>query len=260
MKSNTNDAHYQLCYDHDCPLCVWYTGYFHQHGYLKKEEVVPFHACNAQSLQLLNSQKMTNEIPLIDHKTQQAFYGIDALLQVIAQKHPKAASLAGKGFAKKTIQLLYNFISYNRKVIVGKIPSMPHVSCDPSFHVFYRRIFIVVMTLLSLAILLAASFFAMPSNYSIAIVALQMATLSGSFLCMHKQGICSTTASLEIGGQMVMMLLLNSVGFFINAVAFHLFQNLYFSMAILSSWQMAFVLPQWYIRVQYTRYRVSLLA
>lgn len=257
MSNTSSPPRYQLCYDHDCPLCVWYTGYFQQHGYLKNGEAVPFHACDATSMSMLNQKKMTNEIPLINHQTKEILYGTDAMLHVIAGKYPSAAKLANKRFAIFFIDGLYKLISYNRKVIVGKMPSHPGNECNPDFQANYRSIFIVIMVMITSALLAAAVYLSYYNTTFITFITGYIVALAGSFLYLNKQQKCTVKNRLEIAGQITMLLFFAAFGFLLSSIVFQLTASSSMACFFLLIWHIVCMQPQFYRRLQFVLFRVQ---
>lgn len=133
-----------LIYDDACPICAWYTGAFVKTGLLEKEGRKAFSDISPELLQCINAQRGANEIPLIDHETNQVLYGIDALVAIIGQRCPFVRVLGKKEWVKYPLKRLYNFISYNRKVIVARKVKGGKIDCSPDFNVFYRFLFMGV--------------------------------------------------------------------------------------------------------------------
>jgi len=145
-----------LIYDDDCPLCVAYTSAFVKTGLLTTEGRKSFTAVSPELLHSINWQRSINEIPLLDPATKQVWYGIDALLEILGQKCALIKTIGRVRPINWFLKKLYSFISYNRKVIVAAKTSPLKVDCTPSFHVFYRvlflAIFLVVNTLMILPV------------------------------------------------------------------------------------------------------------
>ena len=120
-----------LIYDDNCPLCTWYSSLFVSCGLLPTEGRKPFSALDSSLLKAIDLDKSRNEIPLLDTKSGNVLYGIDALLEILGQR---------SGFIKTTgkikpinwlLKKIYKFISYNRKVIVAKKCSTGAIDCSP---------------------------------------------------------------------------------------------------------------------------------
>jgi hypothetical protein len=133
-----------LLYDDACPLCSWYSGAFVKSGLLDKEGRKAFSLASPELLQCINAKRGVNEIPLIDHDTKQVLYGIDALVAIIGQRCPIVRVLGKTVVVKWPLKKLYNFISYNRKVIVARKRAEGRLDCSPDFNVFYRFLFMSI--------------------------------------------------------------------------------------------------------------------
>lgn len=260
MNNTYSQPRYQLCYDHDCPLCVWYTGYFQQHGYLKNGEAVPFHACDAKSLGMLNQEKMTNEIPLINYQTQEVLYGPDAMLHIISGKYPAVARLANKAFARLFIDALYKLISYNRKVIVGKMPSTSGKECNPIFKSNYRYIFIIIMIIITSIISTTAVFISNSQPSFMTFITGYTVALAGSFLYMNKSQKYTLKNRLEIAGQITMLIFFASVGFLLSSFALQLTSSSVTAGICILLWHILWMQPQFFNRLQFVFFRLKAVA
>jgi hypothetical protein len=133
-----------LLYDDACPLCAWYTGAFVKTGLLGENGRIAFSTASPELLQCIDQKRGVNEIPLIDHETKEVLYGIDALVAVIGQRCPIVRVLGRKDLVKWPLKKIYNFIAYNRKVIVARKAVEGSVDCTPDFNIFYRLLFMTV--------------------------------------------------------------------------------------------------------------------
>jgi hypothetical protein len=136
-----------LLYDDACPLCACYTGAFVKTGLLAKEGRKAYSTVSPEILKYIDQKRGVNEIPLIDHETNEVLYGIDALVSIIGQRCPFVRVLGKKESVKWPLKKLYNFISYNRKVIVARNSVAGTIDCTPDFNIFYRLLFMSVFFL-----------------------------------------------------------------------------------------------------------------
>lgn len=141
-----------LIYDDDCPLCAAYTNAFVKAGILHKRQ--PFSAASPELLHTINWQRSKNEIPLLDPATKQVWYGIDALLEILGGRFPWIKTVGRYTPVNYLLKKLYNFISYNRKVIVAIKGTPDKIDCTPAFNVFYRLLFMAVFMVVSTCMLM----------------------------------------------------------------------------------------------------------
>src|SRR5688500_10810473 len=139
MKNNKT-----ILYDDACPLCTWYTGAFVKTGLLDKEGRKAFSTASSELLQCIDRHRGVNEIPLIDNDTKEVLYGIDALVVIIGQRCPFVRILGSKQPVNWLLKKIYNFISYNRRVIIARKSVAGTVECNPDFDLFYRVLFMTV--------------------------------------------------------------------------------------------------------------------
>jgi predicted DCC family thiol-disulfide oxidoreductase YuxK len=141
-----------LIYDDDCPLCAAYTSAFVKTGILHQRK--PFSDASPELLHTINWQRSKNEIPLLDPATKQVWYGIDALLEILGGRFPWIKTVGRAQPVNYLLKKLYNFISYNRKVIVAIKATPGKIDCTPAFNVFYRVLFMLVFMVVSTSMLL----------------------------------------------------------------------------------------------------------
>lgn len=134
-----------LIYDDDCPLCAAYTNAFVKTGLLPQRQ--PFSTATPELLHTINWQRSKNEIPLLDTATQQVWYGIDALLEILGSRFPLIKTIGRCQPIHCGLKKLYNFISYNRKVIVAIKTTPGKIDCTPAFYTFYRLMFMGIFLL-----------------------------------------------------------------------------------------------------------------
>ncbi len=142
-----------IIYDDGCPLCAAYTAGFVASGMLTAQGRRNFSNVDAVTFGLVDQARCNNEIPLVDTDTQQVWYGIDALLELLNQKIPFIKFIGNIKPAKWFLQRTYKFISYNRKVIVGAAPKIGY-DCSPDFNIPYRVYFLVFFFLFNTLMLI----------------------------------------------------------------------------------------------------------
>ncbi|MEO6228721.1 MAG: DCC1-like thiol-disulfide oxidoreductase family protein [Ferruginibacter sp.] len=137
MKKNTKI----IIYDDTCPMCAAYTNGFVHTGLLEKEGRKHFTEIAPELLALVDIKRCVNEIPVIDNSTSQVWYGIEAILEILNQKMPLIKKIGTMPTINWCLHKLYNFISYNRRVIVANQQPTTGFDCTPDFNVRYRIYF-----------------------------------------------------------------------------------------------------------------------
>ncbi len=154
MKTLTNHT---IIYDQQCPLCNAYTGYFIRSGMLDKNGRAPFHEESPQEFPTVDWDRAKTEIALVDRQHSHVHYGVDSLTTIVGHRFPVIAWFMSHGVIRWTIQKLYFFISYNRKVIApGKVSEEDH-DCAPPMNYTYRWLYIVFAWLITSLVLTAYS-------------------------------------------------------------------------------------------------------
>ncbi len=140
-----------IIYDDSCPLCVWYTNQFVRFGLLQEGNRISFAELEGKALATqLDMHKSKHEIPLVDLSGGNTIYGLDSLLDILAQKLPVLPRLINISPVRAFFTALYKLISYNRRVIVAAPKSCHTFDCTPDFNAHYRRIYIAITTLVAI--------------------------------------------------------------------------------------------------------------
>lgn len=139
--------HHTLLYDQDCPLCVGYSNAFIQFGLLDKNGRENF-TDKIHTYPQVNVNKAKNEIALVNQQTGEVIYGINSLIKIIGNQNKWVRLTLNWKPILYLLTTFYSFISYNRKIIVGKNENFRH-GCQPSFHSGYRAAYILLCALIT---------------------------------------------------------------------------------------------------------------
>ncbi len=140
MKSEEEKA--QLIYDDACPLCRAYTKAFVKYDLLSPDQRSSFSNLQPEALECIDINRARHEIPYLNISTGVTLYGIDALLAILDKKIPEMVNFCRKPIIYKSLQQLYHFISYNRRVITATKQDAGAFDCSPDFNYFYRILFL----------------------------------------------------------------------------------------------------------------------
>lgn len=140
--------HQTLLYDQDCPLCQAYTSGFIKTGMLDQNGRKSFADISISDEAILDIDRASNEIALIDNRNNTVTYGIDSLLKVIGHRFPLIKTLGFFPPIHYGLRKLYSFISYNRKVIMPNPAKAKAPQCVPSFNFTYRIAYILLTVLM----------------------------------------------------------------------------------------------------------------
>lgn len=143
-----------IIYDDSCPLCAAYTNGFVATGMIKKENRKSFSSISPGLLNLIDSKRCGNEIPVIDAKTNEVWYGIDGLAEILQTKIPFVKPVLSVKPVKWLLKKTYKFISYNRRVIVASKVKAGNFDCRPDFNYSYRLLFLILFFAFNTAMLL----------------------------------------------------------------------------------------------------------
>jgi predicted DCC family thiol-disulfide oxidoreductase YuxK len=141
-----------IFYDAECPMCKLYTQAFvHTHmlddAGRKSYQQMPQEVCP-----LVDMERAVNEIALIDTNTGEVTYGVASLLKVITHSVPVLKLIFNHKPVLWLLQKAYNFISYNRRIIVpGSNVADDHQK--PAFRLHYRLLYLLITWLIVGAVL-----------------------------------------------------------------------------------------------------------
>lgn len=138
-------TNYTFLYDDACPMCKAYTGAFTRLSWSKRKA---FSRLAAGELPTLDLDRGRHEIPLVDSKTGEVRYGLDAMTTVIADAFPLLRSLLRSRVFIAALKPLYWLITYNRRVIAGTKPPAEGFDCAPDFNPAWRLAYIGLMAVL----------------------------------------------------------------------------------------------------------------
>lgn len=135
-----------LIYDADCPMCRWYTGEFVKHQLLSKNGREAYHQIGAYTQTKVDMQKAKNHIALLNKKTGQVTYGFDSLVAIVGARWQWIKTISTNKIIAPFFAAVYDFISYNRKVIAPSA-SRGYLDCIPEKNLVMRTIFIIICML-----------------------------------------------------------------------------------------------------------------
>lgn len=142
-------ANLTLLYDEDCPLCRWYTKLFVKYNLLPPNGRISYVIYANEHPNVVDSAIAQTKIACINQDTHEVKYGIDSLLLILGQRFRFIQLIGNFKPIHFLLQLLYLFISYNRKIIAPSPKKELNCSCEPAKSIFWRIIFIVIISLIT---------------------------------------------------------------------------------------------------------------
>jgi hypothetical protein len=123
----------------------------------KKDNRIAFSKVNIQQFRL-DWQRARNEIPVIDIKTGEVKYGVNALADILQQRFVFIKFLLKIKWLDWLFKKLYKLVSYNRKIIVAKkIISTPGIDCTPDYSFLWRWVLIITCYVMSNVFIIAST-------------------------------------------------------------------------------------------------------
>ena len=131
-----------IVYDDACPMCQAYTAGFVKIGWLKKR--TGFVNATPEMLAKLDLNRARHEIPLLDTATGEVRYGLDALFLIFGEKMPFFKPLFRSAIFRAPLFLLYQIITFNRRIIAASVSPKTGFDCAPDVNFFYRWVYILL--------------------------------------------------------------------------------------------------------------------
>lgn len=139
-----------LLIDQDCPLCRTYGHCFVKIGLLDKEGLQSYQMVDEASVSGINLERAKNEIGLYNSENGTATYGLTSIITILTEGNKKSSAILSHPIVFTPLNVLYKFISYNRKVIMP-VATQPlqQRACIPSVHIGYRWAYIILVALMT---------------------------------------------------------------------------------------------------------------
>ena len=131
-----------IIYDDACPLCRLYTWWFVAWGFLKPGNRIGFGTAPPEVVDHVDLDRARHEIPLFDRETKATVYGLSALTLILGSRWTWLRPLFRSRAFHVCLYPLYQFITYNRRVIAG-CRACCGFDCAPDLNRFWRSAFLV---------------------------------------------------------------------------------------------------------------------
>lgn len=122
-----------ILYDAVCPMCTIYTQGFVKSGMLDADGRAPYQTMHGDLKKLVDCKRAVNEIALVDKKTGTVHYGVQSLFRVIEHSFPRLGPLFRCRPFARLVDMLYRFISFNRRVIAPSTMDASGAEHEPAF-------------------------------------------------------------------------------------------------------------------------------
>src|SRR5688500_12118247 len=99
-----------IIYDDTCPMCSAYTKGFVSLGLIENDNRLNFSTLPENIACRIDVNRSRNEIPLIETGSNKVWYGIDALLEILADRAPLVKKIGNIKPIKWFLYKLYRFI------------------------------------------------------------------------------------------------------------------------------------------------------
>jgi predicted DCC family thiol-disulfide oxidoreductase YuxK len=132
-----------IFYDAECPMCKLYTQAFVNTHMLDSAGRKSYQQMPQEVCPLVDMQRAVNEIALVNTNTGDVTYGVESLLKVITHSVPVLKPAFSSRPVLWLLKKAYNFVSYNRRVIVTGI-NLGGDSFEPTFRLSYRLLYLVL--------------------------------------------------------------------------------------------------------------------
>lgn len=139
MKAAEINTQY-LLYDENYPLCAWYTRVFVKFGFIQWHTRLSYQEAIKNKHLFFDRERAKSEIALV-REGRDTLYGVDSMIKVVDKKWKITSAICRFFPIYVFLQLLYRFISFNRKIIAPTVCKNA-CSCTPKFNPFWRITFI----------------------------------------------------------------------------------------------------------------------
>ncbi|MFK7784294.1 MAG: DCC1-like thiol-disulfide oxidoreductase family protein [Crocinitomicaceae bacterium] len=136
-----------LLYDENCPLCAWYTRVFVRFGFIQSHSRLSYQEAISDDELSFDRERAKAEIAYV-REGRSTLYGVDSMIDVISMRWKVAAFICRFLPIYGVLQLLYRFISFNRKIIAPAVCNGA-CACTPQFNAFWRIVFIAFCGLMT---------------------------------------------------------------------------------------------------------------
>ncbi|MCC7466724.1 MAG: hypothetical protein IT261_10665 [Saprospiraceae bacterium] len=131
-----------IVYDDACPMCKAYTAGFVKAGWLKQR--TGFSNISPDLMSGIDLNRARHEIPLLDTKTGEVTYGLQALFLILGERMPLLRPLFRAKWFAALWYPIYQIITYNRRIIAGSSAPVSGFDCAPDVNLFYRWLYILL--------------------------------------------------------------------------------------------------------------------
>ncbi len=144
---------HKLIIDRDCPMCQFYGSAFEKTGMLEKGSCSPYQTIDSSISHQIDMTKARNEIAFYNTQTQEVHYGLDSLVYIITHNFPFLKPFLKSLPVYFLLRKLYNFISFNRKIMAPSFQKPNERICTPDLNLTYRFLYLLLVGLLSSTVL-----------------------------------------------------------------------------------------------------------
>lgn len=195
--------HKVIVYDDACPMCQAYTAGFVKAGWLKERK--GFSSVSPEMLAKIDFDRARHEIPLLDTKTGEVTYGLQALFLIIGEKMPVFKPLFRSSWFRPLLYPLYQIITYNRRIIAGSGAPKTGCDCAPDANLFYRYLYIFLALAGSAGLLIPV--WEQGGNAGTSFIGLQMAFFLGILLAPKRLDFAGHWVTVLLASSMVLRIL-----------------------------------------------------
>lgn len=140
----------KLLIDKHCPMCQIYGQAFIKTGLLDQDSICAYQDVPMESQMKIDFERAQDEIAMHDTRTGTTTYGLASILKIITQSSPVLNKILHHALVYKVLNVLYKFISYNRKVIAPAAPPQGTARlCEPSFNIPFRWAYILFVAIVT---------------------------------------------------------------------------------------------------------------
>jgi len=140
----------KLLIDRECPMCQLYGNSFVKIGLIDEDSIFAYQDVPIETQMEIDFERAKDEIAMHDPTSGDTTYGLQSILKIITQKNPRWEKVLHSNLVFHPLNILYRFISFNRKVIApSSLSASSSRLCEPSLNLSYRWAYIFFVAIVT---------------------------------------------------------------------------------------------------------------
>jgi len=138
-----------MVYDGNCVVCTNLADALVKWNFVPQQQITPYVFIPENLQKSVDLERFKNEMALIDQKTLEVKYGVEAILMVLSQKVGLFKWFLEIPFLKTIANFFYKIVAFNRLIIYPPNSKGFVCDCEPDFNGFYRSVYFSFIVLIA---------------------------------------------------------------------------------------------------------------